>query len=139
MIGVIIMAKYRDFIFEKGEYDKVSEYTDASAIVLAIRNILLSRPGNFPFNPSIGMDIRKYQFDLLDTQTLSDIKSELNRSIAAYIPELEGVNVSVEKIEKDGKSYLGISVSVDYDKDSLTTNFLLVNEKDDVRVFNEIY
>lgn len=133
------MAKYRDFLFKEGEYGKVSEYTDASAIVLAIKNILLSRPGNFPFNPSIGMDIRKYQFDLLDDQTIADIKSELNRSIALYIPELEGVSTTVKKIERDGTSYLAISVSVEYDKDSLRTNFLLVNDRDDVRVFNEIY
>jgi len=52
------MADYTDFEFELGDYGKAVEYNDENAIILAVRNILLSKPGNFPFNPSIGMNIK---------------------------------------------------------------------------------
>ena len=56
------MPKFIDFQLEQGDYTKAKEYEGVNATILAIRNILLSKPGNFPFNPSIGMDIRQYQF-----------------------------------------------------------------------------
>ena len=58
--------KYYDAVFEVNDNNKLLEYYDASALVVAIKNILLSRPGNFPLTPSLGMDISKYQFEALD-------------------------------------------------------------------------
>ena len=133
------MAEYTDFQLKKGEYVKASEYYDEDAIILAIRNILLSRPGNFPFNPSIGMNIKKYQFDLLDDQTVSDIQSELDRQIAKYIPSLGNVSVQVVKVEDDnGLPYLGIAIAANMNGEKITSNFILGQEGQTVKVFNEI-
>ena len=90
------MAKYRDFMLQQSDFIKAQEYTDTSAIILNIRNILLSRKGNFPFTPSFGMNVEKYQFDLLDDIQIDVIRSELSKHIAQYIPDISGVNVSVE-------------------------------------------
>ena len=87
------MAEFLDFQFKESEFGLGKEYKDEDAIVLAIRNILLSRPGNFPFNPSIGMNIKKYQFDFIDDETLEEIKGELSRQISRYIPSLANVNI----------------------------------------------
>ena len=135
------MADYTDFALSFGPYGKATEYTDENAIILAIRNILLSRPGNFPFNPSIGMNIKKYQFDILDSQTISDIQSELNREIAQYIPNLGSVEVYVNKIESsDGIGYLGISVGANLNGEKITSNFIMGQDPktNEVKVFNEI-
>ena len=132
------MAEYTDFQLTKGEYVKASEYYDEDAIILAIRNILLSRPGNFPFNPSIGMNIKKYQFELLDEQTLADIRSELDRQIAQYIPSLGNVSLYVTKVEADnGLPYLGISIGANMNGEKVTSNFIVGQDGDTVKVFNE--
>ena len=41
------MAKYKDFTLSQSDYDSTAEYTDNDALILAIRNILLSdvKPG----------------------------------------------------------------------------------------------
>lgn len=135
------MADYTDFELSLGAYGKTTEYTDENAIILAIRNILLSRPGNFPFNPSIGMNIKKYQFDILDSQTIKDIQSELNREIATYIPNLGGVEVYVNKIDStDGIGYLGISVGANLNGEKITSTFILGQDENthEVKIFNEI-
>lgn len=132
------MANYTDFQLELGEYGKAKEYKNDNAIVLAIRNILLSRPGNFPFNPSIGMNIRQYQFDILDDETVSNIQKELNKQIAKYIPDLGNVSANVLKIEKDGSYYLCFSISVDGNEENITANFVMNQNGDDVRIYNEI-
>ena len=135
------MAKYKDYQFDLGEYNKASEYFDNDALILGIRNILLSRPGNFPFNPSLGMDIKKYQFDLLDDKTISDINKELGRQLSLYMPDLQNIQVNVSKVDgNNGEAYLGIIVMTTMNGENVNASFLLSkNENDIVSVFNETY
>jgi len=134
------MASYKDFIFTVGDYGKLTEVTtESNVIVLAIKNILLSRPGNFPSYPSLGINIKKYKFELLDDQEISNLKTELSEQISAYIPNLNSVNLSVEKLERDNKYYLGITLSAFSDGESITSNFLVATEDTLVTVYNETH
>lgn len=134
------MAKYKDFELNQGEYGKASEYYDNNALVLSIRNILLSRPGNFPFNPSIGLDIEQYEFDLLDDQTIADIKTALNRQVVEYNPDIQNIQISIKKIPADnGQCYLGISVRSTMSGEITDANFLILKDHETVHIFNEIY
>jgi phage baseplate assembly protein W len=137
------MAIYRDFTLDQGVYGRSAEYTDSAAIILAIRNILLTRKGNFPFNPSFGMDIEKYQFDLLDDIQIGEITSELQRQIANYLPTFQNVVVDVrvitdaEGVDADGRQLLGISVSSKMGQQALTSSFLLYRKNGTLNIINE--
>jgi len=137
------MASYRDFTFNQGIYGRAAEYVDSSAFILAIRNILLSRPGNYPFNPSFGMNIEKYQFDLLDDIQLNEIKSELNQQIARYLPSFQDVQVDVKKIDNidgvdaDNREMVGISVISKVNGESLASTFLLYRINGTLNIVNE--
>jgi phage baseplate assembly protein W len=139
------MAKYRDFSFNRGIYGKAAEYTDAAAVILAIKNILLTRPGNFPFNPSFGMNIEKYQFDLLDQQQVNIIKSELSDQISKYIPSLNNVFVDVQIVEDPenklgtGQGVLGIKITSNLNSEPLSIDYLLYKDNDVLNIFNEIH
>lgn len=133
------MGNFTDFQLEQGKYGKAIEYNDVNSIILSIRNILLSKPGNFPFNPSIGMDIRKYQFDILDSETLDNIQKELNQQIAKYIPDISDIYIYVDKIQdENGINYLCFSIGSTIDGESKTADFILNQNGDDVKIFNEI-
>jgi phage baseplate assembly protein W len=137
------LSEYKDFIFKQGEYGKAEEVTDAAAVVLAIKNILLSRKGNFPFNPNFGMNLIKYQFDLINELSISDIKAELEEQIAKYIPSMENVFVDIRIVENPDetstfeRTMIGISISSNLNSEPLTSNFLLYKESDILRIFNE--
>jgi phage baseplate assembly protein W len=139
------MAIYRDFTFNKGIYGRAAEYTDTAAIILAIKNILLSRKGNFPFNPSFGMDIEKYQFDLLDSTKIQEIKSEINQQIARYLPSFQDVLVDVriidnaENVDADGRQMIGITVSTRINTETSTTSFLVFKRNGALNVVNETH
>ena len=133
------MADYTDFEFELGDYGKAVEYNDENAIILAVRNILLSKPGNFPFNPSIGMNIKQYQFEFLDEQTVSNIQTILSKQIAKYIPSLGNVDAVVRKVElENGTPYLAIDISANLNGNPITADFILKQQEDVVSIFNEI-
>ena len=139
------MAKYRDFTFDQGVYGRAAEYTDTSAFILAIRNILMSRPGNYPFNPSFGMNIEKYQFDLLDDIQLNEIKTELNQQIARYLPAFQDIQVDVRKVtdidgvDADNREMIGISVISKVNAQSLVGTFLLYKRNGTLNIINEVH
>ena len=133
------MAKYLDYQLEKSDYDSAKEYKDGDALVLAIRNLLLSRPGNFPFHPSVGVNIKKYQFEFLDDTEVRTIQKEIDRAISECIPNIDAVSTIVRKIEKDNHVYLAISINSTLNGTDSTANFLLTQEHDDIKIFNEIY
>lgn len=139
------MAKYRDFMFQQSNFIKAEEYTDTSAIILAIRNILLSRQGNFPFTPAFGMNIEKYQFDLLDDVQIEAIKAELSRHIAEYIPDISSVSISVEIVNdesgviNEGRNMLGISIASKINAESISSSFLLYEKNGEIAILNETH
>jgi phage baseplate assembly protein W len=138
------MPEYTDYTFNYSAYNKAAEYTDANALILAIKNILFSKPGNYPFTPSFGMDIEKYQFDLLDSTQIETIRSELLGQISKFIPSLENVFVDVRQVEDDiggvspQQGALGIVVSSDLNSQPLTTSFFVYKDDGRLNIINEI-
>ena len=145
MVGDKMALTVKDFTLNHGPYNKMEELSEANAFVLAVRNILLSKPGNFPLTPSLGMDIEQYLFEIADNYTLNSIKTELNNQISKYISNASNVVVNVELLEditneKDFIRYvLGISVSANVNGESVSTNFLLYKDHNLLNIYNETY
>ena len=53
-------AVFKDVSLDLGKYKNMREYTETNAFVLAVRNLLFTRPGNFPLTPSKGIDVERY-------------------------------------------------------------------------------
>lgn len=128
--------EYKDFSFNTSDYGRCEEYTGTNAIILAIKNILLSRPGNFPLTPNLGMDIGKYQFSLLDEHTISAIKTDLLQQINTYIPTISSLNVVVDKVE-DNENAIGIYISAMDNGEQVESNFVLLQDHEIINIFNE--
>lgn len=147
MVGDKMAVTIKDFTLNQGNYNKMEELSEANSFVLAVRNILLSKPGNFPLTPSLGMDIEQYLFEIADEYTLNSIKTELNNQINKYISNATNVNVVVELVEdwdqttgKDNVRYiLGISVSANVKGEAVSTNFLLYKDHNLLNIYNETY
>ena len=56
------------------------------ALAQKILNLLILEPGTYPDSPEMGINIAKYQFELLTTDMLSTIQSDISRQINTYIP-----------------------------------------------------
>ncbi len=137
------MAEYKDVDFELDEYGKMKEYTGANATVLAIRNIILSKKGNFPFTPDLGLNVEEYMFEQMDDITINHLKSELNRQINKYVPDINGVIVDVRRVESTDEEYpyetIGITVSaIDTNGENLSMAFLVKHDHENINVFAEV-
>ncbi|QIN96926.1 baseplate wedge subunit [Synechococcus phage S-H34] len=69
---------------------------DERAINNSIKNIVLTIPGEVPFQRDMGSTVTDYLFDLVDEGTAGLLMLEIRRAIAFNEPRAEDVEVFVE-------------------------------------------
>ena len=69
--------------------------TNASAIARSIRNLVMTVPGERPFNPDLGSGVSRLLFDPMDSMTSLNIKSEIEHTINRFEPRAELLDVLV--------------------------------------------
>tara|TARA_B100000927_G_C16047877_1_gene301816 strand:- start:79 stop:480 length:402 start_codon:yes stop_codon:yes gene_type:complete len=81
-----------------------------NAISRSIRNLILTNPGEKPFQPDVGSEVYASLFENLDQVTGSDIKQQIENTIIKYEPRVNLTNVVV-KPNIDNNSF---DVSIHY-------------------------
>tara|TARA_B100001250_G_scaffold355982_1_gene330780 strand:+ start:169 stop:570 length:402 start_codon:yes stop_codon:yes gene_type:complete len=66
---------------------------NANAIARSVRNIVMTIPGEKPFDPFFGSNVRNVLFENLDNISASLIVDEIKNSIQNYEPRVELVSV----------------------------------------------
>ena len=66
---------------------------NANAIARSVRNIVMTIPGEKPFDPFFGSNVRNILFENLDNISASLIVDEIRTSIQNYEPRVELVSV----------------------------------------------
>jgi phage baseplate assembly protein W len=66
-----------------------------TAIARAVRNLVLTTPGERFFNPRVGSDISQSLFENIDPISASVIKSQIEETIKNYEPRVELTDVEV--------------------------------------------
>ena len=67
-----------------------------NAIARAVRNIVLTTPGEKFFNPEFGSSIGEILFENVDEITAVSIEDEIRSSLKNYEPRVELINVNVD-------------------------------------------
>ena len=61
-------------------------YTNSTARIRQIYNLLLMKPGTDPLNPSKGCDVRSYYYQIKDDTILQLLQTKISEQIAKYTP-----------------------------------------------------
>ena len=69
---------------------------DERAITNSVKNIILTSPGEKPFDRNFGSKVRDYLFDLVDIGTAGLLKVEIERAIKYNEPRVEVLEVFVD-------------------------------------------
>ena len=67
-----------------------------NAIARAVRNIVLTTPGEKLFDPDFGSSVGEILFENVDDITAVSIKDEIRSSLTNYEPRVELIDVEVE-------------------------------------------
>tara|TARA_B100002019_G_scaffold270658_1_gene264416 strand:- start:28798 stop:29217 length:420 start_codon:yes stop_codon:yes gene_type:complete len=90
--------------------DDVSAVTNENSIKQAIKNLILTVPGEKPFQPLVGSRVYELLFEPLDPFTIDAIHDEIINTIRQNETRVELTNVNVIPIYENNK----INVSIEY-------------------------
>ena len=66
-----------------------------NAISRSIRNLILTVPGDKPFQPDLGSEVYESLFETLDQITASSVQQQIENTIIKYEPRVDLRNVTV--------------------------------------------
>ena len=69
---------------------------NTNAIARSIRNLIMTVPGERPFNPVLGSQVTSLLFENLDKLTASSIKSEIINTVTNFEPRVRLNDVTVD-------------------------------------------
>ena len=92
----------------------INRYTNETAVVNSIKNLILTNHYERPFQPDIGSNVRRLLFENMDTVTATTLEKEIEQTIRNYEPR---ANIS------------RLNVSPDYDNNGFNVymEFYVVN------------
>jgi|TARA_R100000030_G_scaffold60221_1_gene45444 phage baseplate assembly protein W len=90
--------------------DDLSVVTNDNSIKQAVKNLILTTPGEKPFQPLVGSSVNSLLFEPLDAFTVDTIEDEIRSTINQYEPRVELTNVDVTPIYEGNK----LNVSIEY-------------------------
>jgi phage baseplate assembly protein W len=90
--------------------DDTSVVKNDNAIKQAVKNLILTQPGEKPFQPLVGSKVYNLLFEPLDAFTADSIKDEIINTINQYEPRVELTDVDVTAIPEGNK----LNVALEY-------------------------
>ena len=81
---------------------------DEQAIKFAIKNLVLTKNFERPFDSSIGSQVRNYLFELMDDTTFIILKQVIIRSIESHEPRVILTDVNIEPKEESNELVITI-------------------------------
>ncbi|WLW37391.1 baseplate wedge subunit [Synechococcus phage S-RS29] len=90
--------------------DDISVVKNDNSIKQAIKNLILTSPGEKPFQPTVGSNVYQLLFEPLDAFTADTITDEISSTINQYEPRVELINVEVTPVVEGNK----LNISIEY-------------------------
>ena len=88
----------------------VSSVNNDNAIKQAIKNLILTTPGEKPFQPTVGSKVMDMLFEPLDPFTADAVKDEIINTVNQYEPRVELTKVDVTAIPEGNK----LNITLEY-------------------------
>jgi len=92
--------------------DDVSAVTNEDCLKQSVKNLILTTPGEKPFQPLIGSRVYELLFEPLDPFTVDAIRDEVINTIKQYEPRVELTSVEVTPILENNNLLISIEYKV---------------------------
>jgi len=128
----------KECLLEFDNFQNPSTVEELEGVATMIHTLMFLVPGTYPDCPEMGIAIQDYQFEILDDQMISKIRTHITEQVNKYLPSITIRNIIVKKFENDSlRKTIGIGFDVglgnNNDPDASKQFFLTLEEKPDSR------
>ena len=90
------LRKFFDLMFQTNPLNSdLIALKNENAISRSIRNLILTQPGDKPFQPDLGSEVYESLFETLDQITASSVQQQIENTIIKYEPRVDLRDVTV--------------------------------------------
>lgn len=122
---------FTEFGFSVDDFLNPKQYKDPEAIATLLTRLLLLEPGLFQSHPDMGVGlISRFRYSVEGSD--KELRSEFERQINKYLPQFEGVRISVRQ-HKD-TFYIGAEIDeviysfyYDSERETLKTTYVPIS------------
>jgi phage baseplate assembly protein W len=107
-----------------------STTTTIEAVKNNIRNLLQTTPGERFFQPSFGVNLRKYSFSQIDNDTLFSIQNEILDKFDFWLPFVQVKDIKINNGERN-ELLVNVIFNIKSDPNTLASVQINVNNGDD--------
>lgn len=114
---------YFPVIGPNGDFKMIS---GIDVLINALRNLLLTPLGQYPFDPNFGSLLYKQVFEPHDNITLTNIKFECEQRIKRYFPKIQIIDVSLFSNKSSTGETKSVRVDISIKRNRIPGNINLV-------------
>ncbi len=98
-------SKKKEVMLSINNFNSPAEVSGKEAWIKLILHLLFLKKGSYPSNPNIGIDIRQYDYNFIDT-VLTTLPSEIMEQTRIFLPDIPLESVIVDTTEVEGRVIL---------------------------------
>jgi len=103
----------------------INKLTNESAIINAVKNIILTNHYEKPFNPDYGSNVRRLLFENFDVTVTSALQKEITQCLTNFEPRIKVIAVKVTDNIDENAFDVELSFTIVNFMEPVTINFLL--------------
>lgn len=110
-----------NLILDINEFNKNASYDDIYSLVSMVQTLIIMEKGTYPNHPDMGIGIRNYKFEFMDSITLNELRDNIVTQINKYLPNtlISNINVKTIRNELENKNNTVI-VLIEFSQDDRT-------------------
>ena len=114
-----MQSTVQDPTFGVNNFERPKVLSVTQTYVNNLLTILLGKPGFYPSQPELGMDIEQYLYKYIDDINTTEIKAKLINQCTDFLPEIESGEFDVYKSTYNGRPMLLFKLPIIIDGKSL--------------------
>lgn len=127
-MAYVLESNKKELQLSINNVNKPTELSGKEAWIQLITNLLFLKPGSFPSQPDMGIDISRYEYEFID-EAMSDIESRIYQQVTTYLPEVPFQQVDVSKVMMGGIPVVVIAITLEIPKVGYDTSVLAITKR----------
>lgn len=117
------MALPKDVGYGLNGFQRMQVYSESESIARYILDILLTRPGNYPGLPHLGLNVKQYLYHDIKDFDSNMLKEQIYAQCNALMPNIISEDIFVGFVNYNGIDFLLIRIPVEVNEAKQVINY----------------
>jgi hypothetical protein len=111
---VVIEQNKKELFLDFNDFRKPKYSEDLMALVQLVINLIFLVPGTYPDSPSMGINIKDFQFERATSSKIGELEDLINSQIIKYIQsnQIQGVTLNMQTDKHTNYKYLAVTLNI---------------------------